>query len=109
MNELDSFSFICQGYECDNEKDAWDSFKKKATKQFKLINGIKYWRRAPELLIDSQFGQSDMVYVVRARVFAIEDYIEYLEEAIIDGPYPQSNSPELTAYGLESVGKLTNG
>jgi len=97
---IDSFPFIVTGHlivtgqQSDNEKEAWDSFYAEAEQSFRWVMGYKIWRTIPKC---ARLGEE--LYIVSARVIALETLPDGLEEAHIYGPYPELEDPGAIEYG----------
>lgn len=87
--ENDCFVFVVSSGPCQSENEAWESFKNSARHTFKWVVGTKVWRRAPRLVVNKRVDENTTEYVVIARVISFDGLVEEIEEASIDGPYPQ--------------------
>ena len=97
---MDSFQFVCEGLQCYDEQEAWDSFKKNLRNYFYWINGYKAWRSAPRLYKDKDIRIQKTIFLVKARVIAFKEIPEGFIEATIDGPYPVIEDPFVSQVGL---------
>ncbi len=97
--DLDSFSFFCVGLECDTEDEAWSTWKAEARTYFKWIKGKKIWRTLPEVFKQQIFSENKTVYIVKARVIALDELPDGFFEAEIDGPY-KTNQKDFTEEAL---------
>ena len=109
-NKMDSFSFLCNGLECETPEEAWSTFKAEAEHSFRWIKGFKTWRSIPELVSDIRFNggfsnpEVETIYQVRARVLALENLPEGFVEATIDEPYESYfKELEAEAYLLDAL------
>lgn len=84
---MDTFSFYCVGLECETEEEAWSTWKDEARSYFKWIKGKKIWRTLPEMFTDHVFQDGRTIYIVKARVIAVDQLPDGFCEANIDGPY----------------------
>lgn len=107
MSEVDCFPFYCVGLDCQTEEEAWSTFKKDADRQFRWIDGFKYWRTTPALSTTKVFDCDITIYRVSARLYALEECeAKGHHRAIIDGPYPEIKDPfeGVEAFGLGHAG-----
>ncbi len=87
--QVECYPFYVIGLDSKNEIEAWQSFKEEAERVFKWTKGVKVWRYPPKLFTHTDYDDGETFYVVRARVTAFETLPEGLEEAKMEGPYPE--------------------
>lgn len=85
------FSFKVSSIVCDTEAEAWKDFESHAQEMFFWVRGKKWWRRVPTCRFVTDFDSDIRGYVVSARVLALIDPPEDLEEASPNAPYPTNN------------------
>ncbi len=101
---MESFGFMCIGLECETPEEAWETFKSEANRLFKWTRGFKVWRAIPELFSDIRFSENKTIYLVKARVLALEEPLDGFNEANINGPYESYfKEPEAEAYCLNTL------
>ena len=103
-DEVDEcYGFRCDGFACDNVKEAWETYVQQAKMYFKWIKGYKYWRSAPAMHRHKGFECNKEKFTVKARCFASMAKMPGMEEAKINGPYPSliyDNEIEVSGFGL---------
>ena len=82
------FPFCCYAKSHESKQDAWDKFNEELEYHFNFINGYKYWRSIPRIVVDKNYEDDEITYSVISRIYASLDPLDGHYPVELDKPFP---------------------
>lgn len=82
------FPFFCYAESQESEENAWEKFNEELEYQLSYINGYKYWRSLPRVVVDKDYMSDEITYSVTSRIYASLDPLDGHSPVELGKPFP---------------------